>query len=105
MEFGEILRELLEERDFSQKQLAQELNLAPSTLGNYIRGVREPDFRTLKAIADYFQVSVDYLIDHHGDGKHDHEEDRLLRLYRSMDDSAKQLYLQIGSDILKHMQK
>lgn len=105
MEFGEILRELLEERDFSQKQLAQELNLAPSTLGNYIRGIREPDFCTLKAVADYFQVSVDYLIDHHTNNNKNHEEDRLLRLYRNMDDRSKQLYLQIGADILKHTQK
>ena len=105
MEFGEILRELLEERDFSQKQLAQELNLAPSTLGNYIRGIREPDFRTLKAFADYFQVSVDYLIDHRAESKHDHEEDRLLRLYRSMDEQQKRLYIQIGADILKYTQE
>ena len=55
MKFGDILRELLEENELTQKQLAQDLNIAPSTLGNYIRNIREPDFETLKIFATYFQ--------------------------------------------------
>ena len=103
MEFGEILRELLYEWDITQKQLAQDLNLAPSTLGNYVRGVREPDFHTLKAIADYFQVSVDYLIDHHFHDDSDHNTDRLLNIYRSMDIKTRETYLELGSTLLQHM--
>ena len=64
MEYGEVLREILEERGISQKKMAEDLNMAVSTLGNYIRDNREPDFKTLKRMADYFQVSVDYLLDH-----------------------------------------
>ena len=44
MRFGDILRELLEERELTQKQLAADLHLASSTLGNYIRNIREPDY-------------------------------------------------------------
>ena len=39
MLFGDILRNLLEERNLSQKQFAEELKIAPSTLGNYIRNL------------------------------------------------------------------
>ena len=45
-----------------RKQLAQELKLSYSTISKYETGIREPDFKTLIAIAEYFNVSVDYLI-------------------------------------------
>ena len=48
MNFGDILRELLEDRDLSQKQLADALNISASAIGNYVRNNREPDFGTLK---------------------------------------------------------
>ena len=64
MKFGDILRSLINDRNITQKQLAADLNIAPSTLGNYIQDSREPDFQTLKSIAAYFSVTVDYLIDH-----------------------------------------
>ena len=51
MKFGDVLRELLEEQNLSQKQLAAELNISASALGNYIRNNREPDFEILKRIA------------------------------------------------------
>ena len=43
MQFGDVLRGLLEETEITQKQLAAELNLLPATLGRYIRNEREPD--------------------------------------------------------------
>ena len=43
-EFGDNLRTLIEERDITQKELARQLNIAPSTLGSYVQNVREPDF-------------------------------------------------------------
>ncbi|MBR2175652.1 MAG: helix-turn-helix transcriptional regulator [Clostridia bacterium] len=39
-----------------------DLNLAQNTISQYETGVREPDFQTLIAIADYFNVSIDYLL-------------------------------------------
>ena len=60
MNFGNILRELLEDNDITQKQLADDLNIASTTIGNYIRGLREPDFQILKLFASYFHVTTDY---------------------------------------------
>ena len=37
MNFGDILRSLLEERDITQKKLALDLNIAPSTIGGYVQ--------------------------------------------------------------------
>ena len=65
MDFSDTLRMLIEEKDITQKELAKQLHLAPSTLGSYVQGSREPDFSTLKQIADYFEVSTDYLLGHY----------------------------------------
>ena len=81
MQFGDILRGLLEQDGISQKQLADALNLAPSTLGNYIRGLREPDFATLSRIADYFGVTADFLLGRRPPEGLSHEEEELVRLY------------------------
>ena len=64
MEFGDILRELLENNELNQKMLADELHISPAAIGNYVRGNRAPDYQTLKKIADFFHVSTDYLLDH-----------------------------------------
>lgn len=57
MRFGDKLRMLIEEQGIAQKQLAQDLNIAPSTMGNYIQNTREPDFETVKLFAGYFNVT------------------------------------------------
>ena len=40
-----------------------ELNLAQNTLSQYETGIREPDLKTLRLLADYFNVSIDYLLE------------------------------------------
>ena len=55
------LKELRESRGISQVRLAIELDLNQNTISRYENGVREADYKTLIAIADYFNVSIDYL--------------------------------------------
>ncbi len=56
------LKELREKRGMSQVRLAIELGLNQNTISRYESGAREADYRTLIAIADYFGVSLDYLL-------------------------------------------
>jgi transcriptional regulator with XRE-family HTH domain len=60
--FGNILKFLRNNRGLSQRELAKILNVAPSTLAMYELNKREPNYETLTKIADYFQVSTDYLL-------------------------------------------
>lgn len=60
--FGSRLRQLRKEDNLTQKELAAKLGLAFSTISMYERGIREPDFETTEAIADYFNVSMDFLL-------------------------------------------
>lgn len=84
MSFGENLRTLIEERGMTQKELAFQLNIAPSTLGSYVQNTREPDFTTLKLFADYFHVSTDYLLDHYTERTGSQQENELLRIFRAL---------------------
>ncbi|MBQ4556367.1 MAG: helix-turn-helix transcriptional regulator [Clostridia bacterium] len=96
MTFGNILRELLEDNNITQKQLAEELNIAATTVGNYIRGIREPDFEILKLVASYFNVTTDYLLDYRLDITKTHKEDELINIYRCLSDEKKELLLEQG---------
>ncbi len=56
------LKELREKKGISQYRLADELKLSQSAIGNWEAGKREPDFATIQRIADYFGVTVDYVL-------------------------------------------
>lgn len=59
--FSERLKSLRSEKGWSQQRLADELNLSKSSINMYERGEREPGFETMEAIADTFNVDMDYL--------------------------------------------
>ncbi|HEY3365527.1 MAG TPA: helix-turn-helix transcriptional regulator [Symbiobacteriaceae bacterium] len=60
--FGDRLKELRAERKLLQRDLEKVLNLRPGAASQYERALREPGFDLLLAVADYFDVSVDYLL-------------------------------------------
>lgn len=91
MSFGGNLRALLEERELTQKEVARRLNIAPSTMGSYVQNVREPDFATLKLLADFFDVTTDYLLDHDPGRADTPQERELLRIFRSLTAEQRQV--------------
>ena len=62
MRFARILQDLREDRDITRKDLATALNISVSTLGMYEQGRREPNIDMLIKMADYFDVSIDFLV-------------------------------------------
>lgn len=62
MNIGEIIAELRIDRDMNQEDLAAVLNISRSALANWESGNRRIDIETLVVIADYFNVSCDYLL-------------------------------------------
>ncbi len=59
--FAKILKYLRVKNNKTQNDLAIFLNVAPQTIYKYENNINEPDILTLKKIAKYFNVSVDYL--------------------------------------------
>ena len=56
------IRELRTARGLKQVELAKNLSVSQAALSGYETGKYEPDFDILQKIADYFSVSVDYVI-------------------------------------------
>ncbi len=57
------LKELRKQKGISQLKLSIDLNTNQNTISRYETGMREPGINELIRIADYFQVSVDYLLE------------------------------------------
>ena len=60
--FQSVLKSLRKANGLTQDELAKILKISRSTIGMYENGSREPDYETLEAIADYFNVDIDYLL-------------------------------------------
>lgn len=105
MKFGKLLKELLSIHNLTQKQLAAALDLSPSALGNYIQGSREPDFETLIRIADYFQVTTDFLLGHSIEPPVSQEEKLLLHIFRRLTNDQQEFYLEQGQIFIRQNKK
>lgn len=59
---GMRIKNLRKKVGLTQKQLADKLNIAPSTVAMYEAGKRDPDTETLKMMSKIFDVTTDYLL-------------------------------------------
>ena len=101
MKFAETLRQLIEEADISQKDLAHEINMSPSTLANYVQGSRSPDYETLMAIARHFNVTTDYLLGYELGEANDPKEMKLMQIFRSLTSEQREIIIEQGSAIVR----
>lgn len=60
--FATRLAELRKQNDFSQDEIAARLGLSRSAVGMYEQGRRKPDFEQLDALAELFDVNLEYLL-------------------------------------------
>lgn len=116
--FSERLRSLRKNFGLSQQKLADVIgSVSKSSINMYERGEREPGFETMEALADFFNVDLDYLY-----GKSDlpnkscdsklyqshlvvdlsAEELSVLEAYRAIVDQEKPTYLQILKRAAEH---
>ncbi|MDR0862584.1 MAG: helix-turn-helix transcriptional regulator [Oscillospiraceae bacterium] len=58
----ENLKKLREERGISQQRLAEHIGTNQQNIHRYEHGFYEPDIRTLKLLADFFDTSIDFLV-------------------------------------------
>ncbi len=56
-------KELRKKKHITQLRLAMDLNMNQNSISRYETGEREADYKTLIMFADYFDVSVDYLLE------------------------------------------
>lgn len=99
----DCLSKLRKERGLRQKDVAEALRIDRTTYVKYENGKSHPDHEMLKRIADFYGVSIDYLLNYQAIDmiKHDSPFDapitfselQFLDLYRSLNDSGKEKLL------------
>lgn len=68
---GNKIKKLREEKRLTQQELAEEMGLAQSTIAMIESGKKEGSTKTLKKLADFFNISIDYLL------SEDEEQDKI----------------------------
>lgn len=97
----ENLKKLRNNHNLTQQDLSLQLNISQQVYSRYEKGSREPDFETLIKIADYFNVSLDYLLGRIDENKPSaepplsDEEKALLLLFSQIPKDKQQLVLEM----------
>ncbi len=60
--YYEILRELREDRDYSQKEIAEILGTTQQVYSRYEKGINELPIRHLTELCKFYKVSADYVL-------------------------------------------
>lgn len=85
MKFGDRLKLLLDEKEITQKDFAEKLNIAPTTLNGYIKNKREPNIDLILQISYELNISVDLLLgSKNTPDQVTLKEMRMLKKYRSL---------------------
>lgn len=101
--FAERLRELRKNKNINQQKLSNYLGYGYTAVANYESGRNEPAIDTLCKIAEYFDVTVDYLI-----GKEDNPkrmdgiskpEAELIMSFRTMDNEDRRILLEMAKSL------
>ena len=101
MLFNERLKDLRRKAGLSQSELAKSIGVSKSSINMYERGEREPGLELLEAIADFFNVDMNYLL-----GKSDvisessNIDIQFLTLLSSMTEEDKKWLLDLIQSIL-----
>lgn len=56
------IRELREDKNLTQAQLAKEIGVNWRTISNYENGIREPNLETIEKFCKFFEVTAGYLL-------------------------------------------
>ena len=91
MDFGKRLKELRQQKGVTQADLAKYLDVGATAISNYEANRNEPTLDKLIQLADFFQVSCDYLLGSVGtffpvlEGNLDRDLFEIITLYQQMD--------------------
>ncbi|TPE70804.1 helix-turn-helix transcriptional regulator [Halalkalibacterium halodurans] len=77
---GERLKKLRNERKITQEELGKKVNVTKVSISGYENGNRNPDTETLQKLADFFEVSTDYLLGRTDDKPNEKKEVKQLSI-------------------------
>ncbi|MEF2878664.1 MAG: helix-turn-helix transcriptional regulator [Blautia sp.] len=106
----ENLKKLRQQKGLSQQKLANYLDISQQSVYKYENDISEPDISTLKKIADFFEISIDYLVgnteieqkyDNYVEESLNSEELDYIRSFRQLSSSKKKVIKLVISEFLK----
>ena len=95
------LKALRKEYNISQQQLANIIGVSQQSINKYENHNVEPDIETLKAIATFFNTTIDFLVGFDDSKTAFTKEDELLRLFSLMTKEQQDLYIEQGKIFAK----
>ncbi|MEY2239413.1 helix-turn-helix domain-containing protein [Bacillus altitudinis] len=98
--FGKRITTLRKKAGLTQEELAKKLNVTRSALSQYELGTREPNYDLLLKIADFFEVTVDYLI-----GRSDNPDYKIIDDNKIESDPDLQIAFHAASDFSEEARK
>ena len=98
MDVAERIRDIIDDRDMTQKELAMRLDIRYTTLNNYLKKYNRVPLEVLRSIAVELNVTTDYLFDLAKSPERplslNNTERKLIENFRSLSKSQKELILQ-----------
>ena len=101
MAFGENLEMIRKQKKVSQTKLGKVLGLTQQMISSYEKNMSSPNIDVLIKIANYFNVSIDYLLGHTtSPSTYENAEGRLLRYFNGLSELDKEKCLTIIQTLL-----
>lgn len=98
MGFSRRLRELRKQKKLKQEDIAKELNMTQQSISQYETGETAPKIEILIQFADFFNVSIDYLIDYKKDPNNSglsSDAIKLLEIYDTLPPDRKNISIEL----------
>lgn len=108
---NEILRTERKKKGLNQVELAKIFNVSKQTVSNWESGNRTPDTCTIEKLADFFDVSTDYLLGRTADSDTEHTESysektlKAAELFEELNSSQKEVILKTIEEFLSSKEK
>ena len=99
MLFYERLREERLKANLKQSELGEKAGVGKTAISMYETGEREPKLNTLIAMANLFDVSIDYLVGREPLAMETHQEQKLLHKFRNLSEEDKERLLRIADTL------
>ena len=100
--FSKRLKELRKERGLTQEDLSKLSGVSFPTISRYENGQRdEPKLTILKTLANYFDVTIDYLVGDTDIKETNFTSDEIARIFNSLDDDDKRILMDLAKTLLK----
>lgn len=85
---------LLEEKNITQRELAEKINVTEVTISRYLSGERSPRIEIVSKIAEFFGVSIDFLLGKEETASIDTNDEKLMAFweeYKDLEDADKNI--------------